>query len=291
MSIPLRPSVLAPHFPTQPRISRYFHGPKRCIKPPPRQHFHTTRSLCDDTVANPYDVLGLKPSATAAEIKKQFYDLSKTYHPDRNPNNQEEASRKFVAISGAYHIIGDATKRENFDREQQRHYGGHPSSAPGPSYTAGARRASGLSRRRTHFRGPPPSFYRNGAWGETYTKRSGHAETGGAHAHAYAQGQQQQTSTGAYAGTTGSWPFNTDPNDVPHFDRDGHYKTTSTVEEQLRKGRNKRRRVFQEAEDDMMNDDSAGNLFGRFFMVGSALIVGVVAPIFIFSGGPRGGLG
>ena len=35
------------------------------------------------------------------EIKKAFRKMSVQWHPDKNPDNQEEAERKFKAIANA----------------------------------------------------------------------------------------------------------------------------------------------------------------------------------------------
>jgi DnaJ-class molecular chaperone len=64
---------------------------------------------------NPYDILGVPRTASEAEIKKAFRKLAKTHHPDRNANDPK-AKDKFAEVNAAYEILGDATKRAQFDR-------------------------------------------------------------------------------------------------------------------------------------------------------------------------------
>ena len=64
---------------------------------------------------NPYDILGVPKSASDADIKKAFRKLAKQYHPDRNANDPK-AKDKFSEINAAYEILGDETKRAQFDR-------------------------------------------------------------------------------------------------------------------------------------------------------------------------------
>jgi DnaJ family protein A protein 2 len=59
-----------------------------------------------------YDLLGVRPEATEAEIKKGYYKMAKEFHPDRNP----EAGDKFKEISFAYEVLSDAEKRQVYDR-------------------------------------------------------------------------------------------------------------------------------------------------------------------------------
>lgn len=63
---------------------------------------------------NYYDILGVSRTATADEIKKAYRTLAFKYHPDRNQGNAE-AEEKFKKISVAYDVLGDETKRRNYD--------------------------------------------------------------------------------------------------------------------------------------------------------------------------------
>jgi DnaJ-class molecular chaperone len=64
---------------------------------------------------NPYDVLGVTPTASEADIRKVFRKLAKQYHPDLNQNDPA-AEIRFKEINGAYDLLSDAKKRARFDR-------------------------------------------------------------------------------------------------------------------------------------------------------------------------------
>jgi molecular chaperone DnaJ len=74
---------------------------------------------------NPYDVLGVKTTATADEIRSAYRNLAKKYHPDLNPNNKE-AAEKMKEINVAYETLGDEKKRANYDKfgEAGANFGG-----------------------------------------------------------------------------------------------------------------------------------------------------------------------
>lgn len=63
---------------------------------------------------NYYEILGVSQTATQEEIKKAYRNLCFKYHPDRNPDDKQ-AEEKFKEISAAYDVIGDETKRRNYD--------------------------------------------------------------------------------------------------------------------------------------------------------------------------------
>src|SRR5947209_11046985 len=64
---------------------------------------------------DPYDVLGVTKSASAAEIKSAFRKQAKKLHPDANKHDPKAASR-FAELNAAYEILGEADKRKAFDR-------------------------------------------------------------------------------------------------------------------------------------------------------------------------------
>jgi DnaJ-class molecular chaperone len=63
----------------------------------------------------PYEVLGVKPDASADEIRRVYRKLAKQYHPDLNPG-KPEAEARFKSISAAYDLLSDPEKRARYDR-------------------------------------------------------------------------------------------------------------------------------------------------------------------------------
>eukprot|EP01031_Cornospumella_fuschlensis_P041395 gene41395-50511_t len=62
-----------------------------------------------------YEILGVKASASVAEIKRAYYLKAKESHPDKNPNDPE-AQVKFQRISTAYQVLSDEQLRANYDQ-------------------------------------------------------------------------------------------------------------------------------------------------------------------------------
>ncbi len=97
-------------------------------------------------MTDPYAVLGLTKTATAAEIKAAHRKLVKISHPDLNPDNAG-AETKFKAISGAYDLLKDPSTRARFDageidasgqEKPQRRYYRDYADQPGNTYQRGA---------------------------------------------------------------------------------------------------------------------------------------------------------
>ena len=63
-----------------------------------------------------YNRLEIEPTDDTNIIKKAYFKLSRKWHPDKNPNNIKEATKKFQEISEAYDILKDNDKREKYNR-------------------------------------------------------------------------------------------------------------------------------------------------------------------------------
>ncbi|KAF5366562.1 hypothetical protein D9758_008999 [Tetrapyrgos nigripes] len=78
----------------------------------------------ENTVYDPFQILGIKMGTSEKEIKSHFKKLSKIYHPDkvRATVNEtvEEISNRFVEITKAYKALTDETIRRNWEQY------GHP---------------------------------------------------------------------------------------------------------------------------------------------------------------------
>ena len=91
-----------------------------------------------------YEILEIAESAKPEEVRAAYLRLAKEYHPDRVPKHltklKRDAEEKFKEIQEAWAVLGDPTKRNQFDkrlrerREQLRPQ--TPSPHPSPTYTS-----------------------------------------------------------------------------------------------------------------------------------------------------------
>lgn len=108
---------------------------------------------------DPYQVLGVAKSASAADVKKAFRKLAKQHHPDHSKDPR--AKEKFAEVNAAYEIVGDEAKRAQFDRGEIDAEG-KPKFAGFAGAGAGGHGFEGFE---FNFGGGPGGFKRGGATG------------------------------------------------------------------------------------------------------------------------------
>lgn len=62
-----------------------------------------------------YAILGCNKNSSNEEIKKKYHSLALKYHPDKNPRDKI-AEEKFKDINEAWSVLGDKSKREEYDK-------------------------------------------------------------------------------------------------------------------------------------------------------------------------------
>jgi len=88
-----------------------------------------------------YDILGVKPEASDAEVKAAYRRLARKYHPD--VSKESGAEEKFKAANEAYEALKDPGRRKAYDQLRAGGYRGGD-----------------------EFRGPPPGWSRQGQGGD-----------------------------------------------------------------------------------------------------------------------------
>ncbi|XP_047597857.1 dnaJ homolog subfamily B member 7 [Lutra lutra] len=66
-----------------------------------------------------YEVLGVQRYASPEDIKKAYRKVALKWHPDKNPENKEEAERKFKEVAEAYAVLSNNEKRDIYDKYGQ----------------------------------------------------------------------------------------------------------------------------------------------------------------------------
>ena len=125
---------------------------------------------------DPYQVLGVAKTASAAEIKSAFRKLAKKYHPDQS--KEAKAKEKFAEVSGAYEIIGDDKKRAAFDRGEIDAEG-KPRAPQFEGFGAGRRGEGGDPRNFNFEFGGGGAGFEHDIFSELFSQRSGRARGGG----------------------------------------------------------------------------------------------------------------
>lgn len=149
---------------------------------------------------NYYEILGVEKDATSDGIKTAYRKLARKYHPDVNPDNQA-AEEKFKELGEAYEVLGDVTKRSQYDQFgkfwQQRGFQGAARAAKNAWNKAGSNGSQEvdfgeyrnfndfvdqlLNRRvttnTTNTRPPQTDYYRPGTSKTSYTVPSARSTT------------------------------------------------------------------------------------------------------------------
>ena len=65
-----------------------------------------------------YKILKIERSATNEEIKKSYRKLALRNHPDKNPDDIEECTKRFLRIQQAYEVLIDPQERAVYDKNR-----------------------------------------------------------------------------------------------------------------------------------------------------------------------------
>jgi DnaJ-class molecular chaperone len=98
----------------------------------------------DMATKDPYEVLGVKKTASEEELRRAYRKLAKQHHPDLNPG-KKEAETRFKEVNAAYDLLSDKEKRARYDRgeidaagaerpQQREFYRGFAEGAEGGKY-------------------------------------------------------------------------------------------------------------------------------------------------------------
>lgn len=69
---------------------------------------------------DPYEVLGVNPGASDAEIRRAWRGRITAAHPDRSANDETKANREAAELNDAYDLIRNARARSRYERATQR---------------------------------------------------------------------------------------------------------------------------------------------------------------------------
>lgn len=69
-----------------------------------------------NTTRDYYEILSVERGASEDQIKKAYRRAAMEWHPDKNPDNHEEAEEKFKEVTEAYSVLIDSQKRQQYDQ-------------------------------------------------------------------------------------------------------------------------------------------------------------------------------
>lgn len=67
-----------------------------------------------------YELLGVEAHASDLELKKAYRKKALQYHPDKNPDNIDEATAIFAEIRAAYEVLADPQERAWYDSHKDQ---------------------------------------------------------------------------------------------------------------------------------------------------------------------------
>lgn len=233
-------------------------SPSHLPRNTPSSHLFSTTTPTHQPTQSHYEALGVDPTISAPALKKRFYTLSREHHPDLHPSDPS-AVQRFQQISESYSILSDPEKRKRYDRDvlrlhHQHHQHHHTAQHQRGTY-AGSRAPTGLSRRRSAFKGPPPSYFAQGQGGSYQPGKN-----------PYARGPDGE-SAGPAAGGGGGVGGGT--SETAEFDSRPVYRTQTHEDRK----RNARRAAAIAAAQAAAEED--GDFWARFVIVSCVLLASV----------------
>jgi molecular chaperone DnaJ len=72
------------------------------------------KSLLNENLPDYYTILQVQKNASQDEIKRQFRQLAKKWHPDKKQSN--DAEEKMAQINTAYEVLSNPNRRKMYDQ-------------------------------------------------------------------------------------------------------------------------------------------------------------------------------
>lgn len=90
-------------------------------------------------MANYYEILGVGPSASAAEVRQAYLKLARERHPDRfpDPAQRAEAQELFKELTAAFNTLSNDRERREYDESLSRPKAAAPEEIARQAYERG----------------------------------------------------------------------------------------------------------------------------------------------------------